>query len=137
MLKRLQSSVQRMSQFTADASHELRAPVSVIRTTAELAVHQGRTPGEYHEDMVQILGESERISRLIDSLMVLARADSEDGGLRREPVNVSEPFREAANQARNVNSQRLIGVSVNDPLDPIIVYGDSEGLRRLFLHPDR
>src|SRR6266508_4013716 len=51
---RLNSSVQRMSQFTADASHELRAPVSVIRTTAELAAKGGRSNVEYHEDMVQI-----------------------------------------------------------------------------------
>ena len=47
MLTRLDTSAQRMSQLTADASHELRAPVSLIRTTAELAVHGGRTNTEY------------------------------------------------------------------------------------------
>jgi signal transduction histidine kinase len=65
MLARLDASVQRMSQLTADASHELRAPVSLIRTTAELAVQGDRTNAEYHEDMVQILAEAERTSRLI------------------------------------------------------------------------
>src|SRR5262249_38573641 len=72
MLTRLDDSVQRMSQFTADASHELRAPVSLIRTTAELAVQSGRTNPEYHKDMVQIFAEAERTTRLIDSLLLLA-----------------------------------------------------------------
>src|SRR5262249_34987753 len=72
MLTRLDASVQRMSQFTADASHELRAPVSLIRTTAELAVQGGRTNSEYHADMTQILAEAERTTRLIESLLILA-----------------------------------------------------------------
>ncbi len=48
------------TQGGADASHELRAPVSLIRTTAELAVNRGRTNAEYREDLLQILAEAER-----------------------------------------------------------------------------
>jgi signal transduction histidine kinase len=90
MLARLDVSVERRSQFTADASHELRAPVSLIRTTAELAVQNGRTNTEYHEDMAQILAEAERTSQLIDSLLLLARADAGQGGLQHELTDCRE-----------------------------------------------
>ena len=85
MLARLNSSVQQMSQFTADASHELRSHLLLIRTTAELAAKWRAHKSEYHEDMVQILSEAERTSCLIDSLLLLARADSAKTGCRASP----------------------------------------------------
>jgi heavy metal sensor kinase len=132
MLTRLDKSVQRMSQFTADASHELRAPVSLIRTTAELAVRGGRTNTDFHEDMVQILGEAERTSRLIDSLLLLARADAGGGGLQHELTNVLVPIREAIEQGRSLAAKKRIELKADLNPDPIVVRGDGEALRRLF-----
>jgi len=131
MLARLDTSVQRMSQFTADASHELRAPVSVIRTTAELAVDGGRSNSEYHEDMVQILAEAERTSRLIDSLLLLARADSGEGGLQHELTNISASVRQAMEQGRGFAGEKRIELTADLDSDPIVL-GDGEALRRLF-----
>src|SRR5204863_8386909 len=108
MLARLNSSVQRMSQFTADSSHELRAPVSIISTTAELALQGGRTNAEYHEDMVQILAEAERTSRLIDSLLVLARADAGQGGFHSEFTEVYTSVRESVEQGRRVTTEKPV-----------------------------
>ncbi len=133
MLARLNSSVQRMSQFTADASHELRAPVSLIRTTAELAVRAGRTNEEYHEDMVQILAEAERTSRLIDSLLLLARADAGEEGLQRELTDVSVSLREAIDQGRRLAAEHGIEMTAALGPAPVVVVGDAEALRRLFL----
>jgi two-component system, OmpR family, heavy metal sensor histidine kinase CusS len=132
MLARLNSSVQRMSQFTADASHELRAPVSLIRTTAELAVSDRRTNGEYHEDMLHILAEAERTSRLIDSLLLLARADAGEDGLQREPTDLATSVSEAAAQGRALATQRGIDLTVRVDVKPAVVLGDGEALRRLF-----
>ena len=120
-----------MSQFTADASHELRAPLSLIRTTAELAVNGGRTNAEYHEDMVQILAEAERTSRLIDSLLLLARADAGEGALQMEPCNLGVSLREAIEQAQNLASERKIRMETHISTDPAVVLGDGEALRRL------
>src|SRR5665811_1986964 len=132
MLARLDTSVQRMSQLTADASHELRAPVSLIRTTAELAVQDGRTNTEYHEDMVQILAEAERTSRLIDSLLLLARADAGEGGLQHELTDVSTSVREALEQGRSLAAEKRIELTADLKSEPAVVRGDGEALRRLF-----
>jgi heavy metal sensor kinase len=132
MLTRLDASVQRMSQLTADASHELRAPVSLIRTTAELAVRSGRSNIEYHEDMSQILAEAERTTRLIDSLLLLARADAGEAGLQRELTDVSSSLREAIEQARNLAAEKRIHLTTHLSSAPVVVCGDGEALRRLF-----
>jgi heavy metal sensor kinase len=132
MLNRLDASVQKMSQLTADASHELRGPVSLIRTTAELAVHGGRTDSEYHDDMVQILAEAERTTRLIDSLLVLARADSGEAGLQHELAHISTSVREAAQQGRGLAAEKRIDFTVTLDPNPVVVRGDAEALRRLF-----
>jgi heavy metal sensor kinase len=132
MLSRLNDSVQRMSQFTADASHELRAPVSLIRTTAELAVQAGRSPVEYHEDMLQILAEAERTSRLIDSLLFLARADAGADGMHREFMDLSTSIREALAQGRALATHKKIALTVSLGSHPVAVHGDAEALRRLF-----
>jgi len=132
MLTRLHTSVQRMSQFTEDASHELRAPVSLIRTTAELAVQDGRTNTEYHEDMVQILTEAERTSRLIDSLLLLARADAGEGGLLHELTDASACVREAMEQGRSLAAEKRIVLTSSLSSDSLVVRGDGESLRRLF-----
>src|SRR5215831_2007169 len=132
MLARLNDSVQRMSQFTADASHELRAPISLIRTTAELAVQTGRSPSEYHEDMIQILAEAERTSRLIDSLLFLARADAGEDGMDREFVDISTSIREAIEQGRALAAGKRIELTADLGSNAVAVYGDAEALRRLF-----
>lgn len=131
MLARLGLSVQRMSQFTADASHELRAPVSLIRTTAELALQQGRATGEAAVDMRQILTEAERTSRLIDSLLLLARADSGEDGLHKELTDWPLSVREAVEQTRGAARAKRIAVALSLPERPLAVLGDSEALRRL------
>jgi signal transduction histidine kinase len=132
MLARLDASVQRMSQLTADASHELRAPVSLIRTTAELAVQGDRTNTEYREDMVQILAEAERTSRLIDSLLLLARADAGEGGLQHELADVSTSVREALEQGRSLAAEKRIELTSNLSSDAVVVRGDGGSLCRMF-----
>jgi len=96
MFSRLEASVRRITQFTADASHELRAPVSLIRTTAEVAIQRrDRTATEYLEALEEILDESERTSQVVDSLMLLARADSGKESLECVPVDACTVVRGA------------------------------------------
>src|SRR5260370_1873106 len=76
MLGRLEASVKRLTQFTADASHDLRTPVALIRASAELALRRPRTDDEYRETLSRILATSEETTHLIENLLTLARADA-------------------------------------------------------------
>jgi len=133
MLARLNESVQRMSQFTADASHELRAPVSIIRTTAELAVQGRRSGTESREDMMIILAEAERVTRLIDSLLLLARADAGEDGLQRELTDLPTVLRQAVEQCRAAADKKKLNLHGSPDEAPITVMGDAEAMRRLFV----
>lgn len=88
MLEGLEKAFKRVTQFTADASHELRTPVALMRTRAELALRRPRSEDEYREALAQILKELERASSLIENLMLLARADSGTEALQRAHVNL-------------------------------------------------
>jgi len=81
--------------------------------------------------MVQILAEAERISRLIDSLLLLARADSGEGGLQHELTSVSVSVRQAIEQGRSFAGEKRIELTADLDSNPI-VRGDGEALRRLF-----
>ena len=133
MLARLNRSVQLISQFTADASHELRAPVSLIRTTAELAVNGGSTNAEYHADMVQILAEAEGTTRLIDSLLILARADAGEDGLQHGLTSLGGAVREAVAQAKARAAERCITLTTDIRASNANVLGDPDALSRLTL----
>ncbi len=83
MLDRLEDSFTRLSQFSADLAHELRTPIANLRGEAEVALTRLRTPEEYREVIESNLGECERLSRMIDKLLFLARAESADGPIER------------------------------------------------------
>ena len=76
MLERLEAAVNRLSQFTADASHELRTPIALIRATAELTLRRERTTETYREALRHIMDETDRTTRLIEDLLLLARSDA-------------------------------------------------------------
>ena len=77
MLGRLESSVARLDEFTAAASHEMRTPVAVIRTTAEIALRQDQSEAELRGSLLDIRQESESLTHLIENLMILARSDGD------------------------------------------------------------
>jgi len=86
MLDRLEAAFSRQRRFTADASHELRAPLAVMRAEAEVTLARERTSDEYRRALQTIVGEVERIDALVDALLLAARADS--ARLRFERVDL-------------------------------------------------
>jgi signal transduction histidine kinase len=129
MLGRLQVSVKRLDEFTADASHELRNPVSVIRTTAELALRQARTDENLRKDMVEIHEQATRLTNLIEDLLTLARADSGGSGEPMCDVEFRALVYEVSEQYRRVAGERRIVVDVEETADT--VWGHGPSLRRL------
>ena len=88
MLDRLESSFDRLSQFSADIAHELRTPLNNLRGEAEVALTRPRTLDEYRDVIGSSLEEFGKLSRMIDSLLFLARAENPATQINREPVNV-------------------------------------------------
>jgi two-component system heavy metal sensor histidine kinase CusS len=90
MLERLETSFARLGQFAADIAHELRTPINNLRGEAEVILRKSRTAAEYQEAMGSALEEYERLSRLIDSLLFLARAENPALQIERETVDVRQ-----------------------------------------------
>src|SRR5258708_28219361 len=90
MFGSLYRAFNRVTQFTADASHELRTPVALMRTRTEVALRKERSEADYRETIVRIHHELERTSALIENLMTLARADSGSEGLQVPSTNLNE-----------------------------------------------
>ena len=104
MLDRIESAFLRITQFTADASHELRTPVSLIRTEAELALRRSRGEAEYKEALRHILLEAERTTTLLEQLLSMARADSGRETLHLQPVNLRDTLHDVVNGWQQVAS---------------------------------
>ena len=133
MIGRLEMSFLALRRFTADASHELKTPLAVLRADVERAMHA--PPGSI-EQLVALeegLHETARMADLVESLLTLARADEGRFDLMREPVEL-EPL------ARDVFETALIlgedaGLTVTMPrAEPCVVNGDRTRLRQLFLN---
>ncbi len=132
MLGRLEAAFQKITQFTADASHELRTPVAIMRTTAEVIAGKPRTVEEHEKGWEKIIAQSERTSRLIDDLLLLARADAGRENLQFEVVDLSELLRDVAEEVRILADVSRLGLTLNISCEPRIT-GDAEALRRLLL----
>lgn len=134
MLARLDASVRRMAQFTADASHELRAPVALIRTTAEVAtLRRDRPSSEYLDALDDILEESERTSQVVESLMLLARSDAGGASVERHDLDARSVVREAAEQGEKLAHSNGLEFRLETADLPVPIQGDPESLRRALL----
>ena len=131
MLDRIEVAFQRITQFTADASHELRTPVSLIRTEAELALRRSRGEAEYKESLRHILLEAERTTALIEQLLSMARADSGRETLHFEPVDLRQTLRSVVDGWQQVATIRDLQFSANLNAPDFSVMGDETLLRRL------
>lgn len=90
LLDRLQDAVLRERQFTADASHELRTPLAALKGTLEVLVRKRRTPEHYEERIRYCIAETERLSNLIEQLLLLARCEASQIEPAIQPCNLKE-----------------------------------------------
>jgi len=93
MLARLEESFARLSQFSANIAHELRTPVNNLRGMTEVALRSVRSPEEYRDTLGSCLEECVRLSRLIESLLFLARAEQARLPIQQESLNIAEELR--------------------------------------------
>lgn len=133
MIGRLEHSFSGLRRFTADASHELKTPLAVLRADVERAMHPGTTSNERLVALEEALQETARMADLVESLLTLARADEGRFDLHREPVALEPLVREVFETAVILGEDA--GLTIPPPLiEPAMVLGDKGRLRQLFLN---
>jgi signal transduction histidine kinase len=133
MLARIEESFSRIKQFTADASHELRTPMTLIYTAAQYSLRRERSREELLGSMQQIQRESQRTTALIDGLLRLARGDAGKETAPLLPMDTEPLLRDVAEQARIMAADKDIDVRLHVNADPLPVRADEGSLRRLLL----
>ncbi len=130
VLQRLETAVQRIRQFTADASHELRGPLAIIRATAELALHRERTPQLYRKSLADIQCEAERMTELAESLLALARSDAATA-MPLDRVDLNELVRQVGEQTAPVAASKGIELRITTTGMAATAAANPAALRRL------
>ena len=111
-LSPVEHSRRRQLEFTADASHELRTPLSVISAETGIALSAPRKPGEYRAALTRIQSESQRLRRIVEDLLWLARFDSEPPRPGAEPLDLTTIAEECAGRFQAVAQTQSPGISV-------------------------
>ncbi len=130
MLARIQESYQRISQFTSDASHELKTPISIMKNQIEVTLGKERKPAEYQQVLVSHLEELERLSQLIEKMLFLARADNGQIKLQSERVPVDWLLTELWDYFEPIQDEKDIHLMKKEH-SPVSVRGDKILLRQL------
>ncbi|MDQ2666664.1 MAG: HAMP domain-containing histidine kinase [Gemmatimonadota bacterium] len=131
MLERLERSHAAQARFVSDASHELRAPLSVIQANLELLAHQSAMSTTEREAAVhEAHTEAARLGRLVADLLVLARADA-GVPVRHDPVDLDRVVVDVLDEARLIAPHRRISIGT---LDPAVVTGDADRIKQLVLN---
>jgi signal transduction histidine kinase len=112
LLDRIERAVTGTRRFTADASHELRAPLTVLRGELELALSRPRSAGEYEEVLRRCLDEVMRLTRLADDLLTLARVEGGVIGGARNPLDLDELVAQALERRRPLAQEREVALDV-------------------------
>jgi heavy metal sensor kinase len=132
-LARLEQAVGEMRQFSAAIAHELRTPLAVLRGQTELALMQARTADDYRRALADQLEELDTLSRLVNQLLTLARAEAGEIPLQRLPVDVSALAVSIAEQLEPVAQAKGVGLAAH-VTGQVIVLGDAGWLERLLLN---
>jgi signal transduction histidine kinase len=133
MFDRIQISYERIAQFTADASHELRTPVAFIRSSAELLL-MGRANGITKTQGIEdILRESEYMAALIGDLLTLARGDSKDGSLEMELFELIEAVDGILARGRALAAAKNISIDYSRSSQVVAIHGNKNACERILL----
>jgi heavy metal sensor kinase len=131
MLERVEAGVRSVRDFTANAAHELRTPLALIRTEVEVALSLERGNDEYREACEQVQIETVRMTRLIDSLLMLARVDAGTETLRFEAVDLNQLAQQLGERWKIPMQLAVLGFTVCIDPNPAFVSADLSSLQRL------
>ena len=134
LLDRLEGSFEQQRRFMQDASHELRTPAAILRAETDVTLSRPhRDEEEYRESIAVMQSAARRLTRIVDDLFLLARADAGHLVMRREPLYLEELVHEAAHNVRQVADQRGVRVALGNVTEAPFE-GDADLIGRLLLN---
>lgn len=133
MIDRLETSFRQIRQFSSDVSHEMRTPLTVMRGETELALRRPRENEDYKAVMESNLEEIDRMTRIVDELLFLSRADMGEVKMEHLTVPLDWLIEDVQRQASLLGQEQNIQVALISNV-PAVVSGDELRLRELFLN---
>ncbi len=130
MLGRLDGAFQRQRQFTADASHELRTPLTVMKTNIGVTLNRPRSVNQYQTALMQVEEEVDRLTRLTNDLLLLARADANQPIVPQREVDLVPIANGVAGELRPLAGAKSLALNFSAP-ECAALHGDPDQLHRL------
>ena len=134
MISRLDQSFRQIKQFTSDASHELKTPLTILKGEVEVTLRKERTSPEYQQTLKSNLEEINRMSQIVDDLLLLSKADSGELRLNKEDINLTEILNEVVFQMDILAHYRKLRIETSNHHEDIHIFGDALRIRELFLN---
>jgi heavy metal sensor kinase len=131
LLGRLEAAVSRLSQFSADVSHDLRTSITVMLATAQLSLHRHRTEQEYRDDLERIATECRTASTLLDALLSLARSDNFMHEVSFQRIDLCDLVVSGCRRVEDLAESSGILLDWNLPGEPVFIEGDKQLMQRL------
>jgi len=134
MITRLDQSFCQIKQFSSDASHELKTPLTILRGEVEVTLRKERTSPEYQQILRSNLEEIDRMTQIVEDLLLLSRADNGEIQLAPKEINLSEIVQEIVPQAHILAKSKNLYIHTLLPEDQVYILGDRLRIRELFLN---
>jgi len=134
MISRLDQSFRQMKQFSSDASHELKTPLTILKGEVEVMLRKERTSQEYQQTLRSNLEEINRMSQIVEDLLNLSKADTGEIILNKEDINLTEILDEVVAQMERLAKTKKLHLSATNHHQDIHIFGDALRLRELFIN---
>jgi heavy metal sensor kinase len=134
MISRLDRSFRQVKQFSTDASHELKTPLTILKGEVEVALRKKRESQEYEQILKSNLEEINRMSQIVEDLLLLSKGDSGEIRLNKEDMNLTEILNEVVAQVNILAQSKNLHIETSNHHEEIHIFGDPLRIRELFLN---
>ena len=134
MISRLDQSFRQIKQFSTDASHELKTPLTILKGEAEVTLRRKRDPQEYEQILRSNLEEVNRMSQIVDDLLLLSKADIGEIRLNKDRIHLVEILNEVVAQVNILAQAKNLRIETSNHDENIQIFGDGLRIRELFLN---